>query len=115
MNYDLHHFFTYQTFSLLVMLTGRFMVCRNFMRVDFIRRIEFPGFLVVLFDRVLGFQDVVCQRSLVIVISLHGLYVLYAIFFKEIPLRPVQYFGPKENPKLQKFLEEETDTIRGVS
>merc|ERR1719411_314627 len=74
MNFDLDRFFTYQTCSLLVMLTGRYLFFWNCMRVDFFRRVEFPGFLIVLFDRVLGFQDVACQRSCVIVMSLYGLW-----------------------------------------
>lgn len=107
--------FTYQTSSLFLMLFGRYIACGNAKNVNFLRRIEVPGFFIVLVDRVVGFHDRYCWRSLAIAASLFGMFLVYAVFFKVLMPKPACYFGPKDNPELQKFLEDETDAVRGVS
>jgi hypothetical protein len=115
LNYAPDRFFTYQTSSLLVMATGRYFINCNWKGVDFLRRVEFPGFWVVLLDRVLGFHDKYCHRSLAIVVGVYAAYVLYAVFLKKTVPVPERYFGPDENPVLVKFLEDETSAVRGKS
>jgi hypothetical protein len=114
MNSNLDKFFTYQTSSLFVMLIARYMISGNGMNVDFFRRIEFPGLIMVVIDRALGFHDNFCQRSLAIMVGLCGIYLVYKVFFVELPLMPTRYFGPEDNPELKKFLEYETDAVLGV-
>jgi hypothetical protein len=114
-NYNLDKFFTYQTSSLLVMLFGRFLVNGNWKNVDFLRRIEFPGFLIVVVDRVLGFHDNFCQRSVTLTVCLFVIYLVYTVIFVELTPMPARFFSPEDNPELKKFLEEETDAVLGVS
>jgi len=96
-------------------LFGRYTYNSNWQQVNFFRRVEFPGFWIVLLDRLLGFHDQYCQRSLGIVLGMVGIYVLYAVLFRGPTPRPSHYYGPNTNPELKKFLEEETDAVRGVS
>ena len=44
----------YQTLSLFVMVMGRFFVLDNIRGVDFLRRVEFPGFCIIIFDHCMG-------------------------------------------------------------
>jgi hypothetical protein len=113
MNYNAHRFFTYQTSSLLVMLTGRYLIFNNGMTLPFFRRVEFPGFWVVLLDRVLGLHDPACHRSLALVVGMHAAYIVYAVFIKRAVPVPERYFGPDDNPVLKKFLEDETSAVLG--
>lgn len=115
LNFTPDRFFTYQTSTLLIMLTGRYFINNNWKAVDFLRRVEFPGFWIVLLDRVLGFHDPFCHRSLALVVELAAAYVVYAVFFKAVPPMPETYVGPDQNPALKKFLERETPVVRGDS
>jgi len=114
-NSNLAKLFTYQMTSLLVMLFGRHFINHNWRHVDWMRRIEFPGFLVVMADRILGFHDTFCQRSLAILAGLGGISLLYAVFLADRTPRPKEYFAPEDHPKLRKFLAEEIDKVRGIS
>jgi len=114
-NYNFDKFFTYQTSSLLVMLFGRFVINGNWKNVDFLRRIEFPGFVIVVVDRVLGFHEKFCQRSVTLMVCLCVISLVYNVVFVEITPVPARFFSPEDNPELKKFLEEETDAVLGVS
>lgn len=114
-NYNLDKFFTYQTSSLLVMLLGRYMANGNWKNIVYMRRIEFPGFVIVVVDRVLGFHDNFCQHSLTLMVCLCVIYLVYNIIFGRLTQVPVRFFNPEDNTELKKFLEEETDAVLGVS
>ena len=115
MNSNPNKFFTYQTCSLFIMLFGRYLTNSNWKHISYLRRIEFPGFWIVLVDRALGFRDTYCQRSLAIAFCGFAAYLLYAVQFKILMPKPNVYVGPNENPELKKFLEDETSKVRGSS
>ena len=126
----------YQTLALFVMLLGRFFVNANFRKVDFIRRIEFPGFWIIVFDNSMGYA---ADPSTMVTVQTHILDVIlgpdsatnyfkidfgfsyvaislattlllgllgYGVFFKKEIIKPDKYYGPEENEELKEFLDE---------
>jgi hypothetical protein len=116
LNFNQEMFWTYQTCSLMFMLCGRFGANGNWRNVDFLRRIEVPGFSIVLIDRAFGLHDPFCERAVAIFVLLMMTILAYVVFFRELMPKPEIYVAPDadRHPELLKFLEEETDKVLGT-
>jgi len=85
----------YQTVAVSLMLGGRYISNNNWKNVPFIRRVEFPGVVVVLVDYfVFGGVDIYCERSFATFLSLFMCYVTYKVFFTYRRPKPAEYNGP---------------------
>jgi hypothetical protein len=101
----------YQSYALTTMLLGRFLTNENYKNVDFLRRIEIPGFLVVFFDSVLGLNDPYCGRAIGVLFALVFCLITHLLLFKKVMPLPETYFPPAENQELREFLEKEKPAI----
>lgn len=102
--------FNYQTLALLTMLVGRFIPNTQ---VPFLRRVEMPGVVMLLFDGIL-FDDIYMHRSAALCLAIFVGYLIHFCCFKRHDPKPTQFFSPKENARLRAFLEAETNSVNEV-
>lgn len=100
----------YQSWAACIMFIGRYLVNQNYRNVDFLRRVEIPGVMVVFLDHIC-FQDTYLQRSLAVASSLMLIALTWMLFFVDMPPMPSVYVSPADNLELKLFLDDETKAV----
>eukprot|EP00927_Polykrikos_kofoidii_P003130 TRINITY_DN11236_c0_g1_i7.p1 TRINITY_DN11236_c0_g1~~TRINITY_DN11236_c0_g1_i7.p1 ORF type:complete len:434 (+),score=63.44 TRINITY_DN11236_c0_g1_i7:116-1417(+) len=100
----------YQTLACFAMTTGRMLTGDNYKNVDWLRRIELPGYLIIVLDHVL-FHDIRLQRAISIVLSLFLCHFTYLLMFKKAMRKPDKWFGPDVNNEMKLFLQNVAENL----
>lgn len=101
----------YQTLSLLLMLAGRYTLAGT--HVDFLRRVEMPGFCAVALDHVF-FRDAALERGFGCVLAAFLVYLTHAVLVRTRRASPARYVPPAEHAELRAFLARERAKVENV-